>query len=368
NHAPVVSAGDDQAITLPANTVSLHGAATDDGQPPGSALVISWSVLSGPAAVTIASANTLNTTVSFSEPGTYVLRLAASDSQLIATDDLFVVVNPSLTPNQPPGAAAGPDQTIALHDNLIVNSSAEQLLVDGKLPGWTEVQGPNWTQATINSGDNFPEAQRGSSYFFASEAAQAELRQDVDVSAFSKMIDAGTQQFEFRAYLRSAPEAVPDVARVIIEYRNATNSAVIAQLDCGPVSSTIAWHLTEDIGSAPPGTGWVRVRLIATRNSGTTNDAFFDSISLRPVGNVAIKLAGVVTDDGLPIGSSISANWIKLSGPGEVDFSDPNAATTLASFNSAGNYVLRLHASDGALGADDDVNVTVNPPNQAPAV
>ncbi len=368
NQAPVVIAGDDQTITLPVNTVNLHGTATDDGQPPGSALLVSWSVFSGPAPVTFASANALNTTASFGEPGTYVLRLAASDSQFMTTDDLVVVVNASVNPNQPPSALAGPDLTVALHGNLIVNSGAEQLLVNGEIPGWTEVQGAGWTRATIKDGDNFPEAQVGDAYFFANEAAQAELRQDVDVSAFSKTIDAGTQQFELRVYLRSAPEIVPDVARVIVEYRNSANSAVIAQLDSGPVPSTAAWHLTEDIRSVPIGTGWVRVRLIATRNSGTTNDALFDSISLRPVGNVAIKLAGVVTDDGLPLGSSILANWSKVNGPGDVSFGNANAANTSASFNTAGNYVLRLNASDGQLGADDDITVTVNPPNQAPTV
>ena len=185
-----------------------------------------------------------------------MLRLAASDSQLIATDDLVVVVNANVSPNQPPSAAAGPDQTIALHSNLIVNSSGEQPLVNAEIPGWTEVQGVNWTQATIGNGDNFPEAQRGNGYFFANEAAQAELRQDVDVSAFSGTIAAGTQQFELQVYMRSAPEALPDVARVIVEYRNAANSAVIAQLDSGPISSTAGWHLTEDIRSAPAGTGW----------------------------------------------------------------------------------------------------------------
>jgi len=368
NQAPVVSAGNDQTITLPANAVTLHGTATDDGQPPGSTLAVSWSVLSGPALVTFASANALNTTASFSEAGTYVLRLAASDSQSIGTDDLVVVVNSDPSSNQPPAATAGPDQTIALHGNLVVNPSDEQLLVDGEIPGWTEVQGPTWTQATIQNGDKFPAAQRGNSYFFANEAAQAELRQDVDVSAFSQTIAAGTQQFELQVYLRSAPEALPDAARVIVEYRNAANSAVIAALDSGPISSTTVWHLTEDIRSAPVGTGWVRVRLIATRNSGTTNDAFFDSISLRPVGSVAIKLAGVVTDDGLPTGSSIFASWTKLSGPGDVSFADASAANTSASFNTAGNYVLRLTASDGQLGADDYVNVTINPPNQAPTV
>src|SRR5258705_3994185 len=368
NQAPVVNAGDDQTITLPANIVSLRGLATDDGQPPGSMLAVSWSVLSGPAAVTIASANALNTTASFNEAGTYVLRLAASDSQLIATDDVVVVVNANVSPNQPPNASAGPDQTIALHSNLIVNSSGEQPLVNGEIPGWTEVQGVDWTKAKINDGDSFPEAHRGNAYFFANEALQAELRQDVDVSAFSGTIAAGSQQFELQVYMRSAPEPVPDVARVIVEYRNAASSAVIAQLDSGPISSTTAWHLTEDIRSAPLGTGWVRVRLIAMRNSGTTNDAFFDSISLRPVGNVAIKLAGVVTDDGLPTGSSVFASWTKLSGPGDVSFADGNSANTSASFNTAGNYVLRLTASDGQLGADDDLTVTIDPPNQAPTV
>src|SRR6185503_5365376 len=171
-------------------------------------------------------------------------------------DDLSVIVNPNLSANQPPSAAAGPDQATALHSNLIVNSSAEPALENGEIPGWTEVQGTNWTQATINSGDNFPEAQRGNQYFFANETAQAELRQDVDVSAYAGTIAAGTQQFELQAYLRSAPETVPDIGRVIVEYRNATNNVVIATLDSGPISSTSTWQLTEDVRSAPIGTGW----------------------------------------------------------------------------------------------------------------
>jgi hypothetical protein len=40
-----------------------------------------------------------------------------------------------------------------------------------------------------------------------------------------------------------------------------------------------------------------RIRLIAIRNSGTTNDAFFDWISLRLIDHDAIKLQETATDD-----------------------------------------------------------------------
>ncbi|PYP84331.1 MAG: hypothetical protein DMF61_19995, partial [Blastocatellia bacterium AA13] len=65
NTPPVVSAGPDQTITLPAAAV-LNGTVTDDGLPPGSALSISWSKLSGPGTATFANANQAATTATFS--------------------------------------------------------------------------------------------------------------------------------------------------------------------------------------------------------------------------------------------------------------------------------------------------------------
>jgi hypothetical protein len=131
---------------------------------------------------------------------------------------------------------------------------------------------------------------------------------------------------------------------------------------------TDAWHLFQDTRSAPAGTGWIRVRLLATRNSGATNDAFFDSVSLRPVGNAAVKLAGIATDDGLPTGSTLSSNWSLVSGPGNVVFTNANLPASGALFDTPGTYLLRLTASDGQLSTSDDVNITVNPANQPPVV
>jgi hypothetical protein len=79
-------------------------------------------------------------------------------------------------------------------------------------------------------------------------------------------------------------------------------------------------------------------------------------------------LNGAASDDGLPAGSSLTTTWSKVSGAGVVTFSNPNSTTTTASFSLAGTYVLRLTATDGALTATDDVNLTVLAPNQAPVV
>jgi hypothetical protein len=81
-------------------------------------------------------------------------------------------------------------------------------------------------------------------------------------------------------------------------------------------------------------------------------------------------LNGTVTDDGLPDPpGAVTSSWSVFSGPGMVTFGDQNAVDTSATFSSAGDYVLRLTASDSVLSAFDDVTITVNPlGNQPPNV
>ena len=94
NRAPVVNAGTNQTITLPA-TAALAGAASDDGDPnPPGALTFGWSQVSGPSTVTFGTPNALNTTASFTVSGSYILRLTASDGQLGASSDVGITVNP----------------------------------------------------------------------------------------------------------------------------------------------------------------------------------------------------------------------------------------------------------------------------------
>jgi len=89
SQAPVVSAGASQTVTLPA-CATLSGTASD---PSGLALTTTWSMSSGPAAVTFGNANALSTTACFSTAGTYVLQLSASDGKLTSTSSVTITVN-----------------------------------------------------------------------------------------------------------------------------------------------------------------------------------------------------------------------------------------------------------------------------------
>ena len=80
----------------PANTVTLNGSATDDGQPNGS-ITYSWKKATGPGKITFGNASQAVTTAQFSKAGTYTLRLTANDGQLSATDDVVITV-PTPTP------------------------------------------------------------------------------------------------------------------------------------------------------------------------------------------------------------------------------------------------------------------------------
>ena len=95
NLAPVVNAGPDQTITLPAQA-ALAGTVSDDGLPGGDPIA-TWSKVSGPGTVTFAQPNEWATTATFSSAGTYVLMLSANDGALTGTDTLTVTVSTATT-------------------------------------------------------------------------------------------------------------------------------------------------------------------------------------------------------------------------------------------------------------------------------
>ncbi len=90
NLKPVVEAGEDQTISVGSAT-RLQGSVNDDNRPSNN-LSYNWSQFSGPANITFGNNKLLTTTVSFSEPGRYVLQLKASDGELNSTDNVEIQV------------------------------------------------------------------------------------------------------------------------------------------------------------------------------------------------------------------------------------------------------------------------------------
>lgn len=92
NQQPVVNVGTDVPSAPVAQPISIGATVNDDGLPNGALLTALWTKFSGPGTVTFGDDHAVNTTATFSTPGTYVLRLAVSDSLLTGFDDLTITV------------------------------------------------------------------------------------------------------------------------------------------------------------------------------------------------------------------------------------------------------------------------------------
>jgi hypothetical protein len=76
----------------------------------------------------------------------------------------------------------------------------------------------------------------------------------------------------------------------------------------------------------------------------------------------AVSLDGTVTDGCSPGLDGVTTSWSVVSGPGPVQFGNPNAIDTTASFSKFGDYILKLSADDGGAHiASDEVTITVGP-------
>jgi hypothetical protein len=72
-----------------------------------------------------------------------------------------------------------------------------------------------------------------------------------------------------------------------------------------------------------------------------------------------LNLFGSANDEGLPRGKPLVVGWKVVKGPGNVTFSNQNAARTKATFPTAGVYELELSASDSEFTSSLRVIATV---------
>jgi flavin reductase (DIM6/NTAB) family NADH-FMN oxidoreductase RutF len=379
--APAVNAGNDQLITFPATT-TLTATASDDGIPAGSSLTYQWTMVSGPGTVSFGDAAAPSTTATFSEPGSYVLRFAASDSLLSSSDDLVVTVNSAPTVN------AGPDAQATLGVSFLLQGTVQDdgVPTNGTLTvTWTVVGGPgNATLVTPDSPITQATFDAEGTYVLRLVGSDSVATSSDDITIVvtrpnrTPIVSAGPKQ------LVTLPAGANLVGTVTDDGLPAGAAVTVSwSVVSGPGTVSFSNSTSNNTAALFSAAGDYVLRLTATDTEFTASSEVqvkvrTPAMNEAPVvsagpdkviglTNVA-TLNGSFTDDGLPEGIPVTVSWSKISGPGTVTFENGSVTNARATFSSVGTYVLRLTANDSALSASDDVSVTVYPFNQPPIV
>ncbi|HEY0433357.1 MAG TPA: right-handed parallel beta-helix repeat-containing protein, partial [Chitinophagaceae bacterium] len=141
NKAPVANAGNNQSITLPANSVNLSGSGTDAD---GSVASYLWTKISGPTTYTIASSAQAGTAVTNLVQGVYQFALTVTDNGG-ATGKDTVSITVSAPSNLPPVADAGSPVVLVLPANSTPIGGSGSNDPDGSISSysWTKISGPS---------------------------------------------------------------------------------------------------------------------------------------------------------------------------------------------------------------------------------
>lgn len=356
NQAPVVNAGVDQTIA-PGATANLAGTVSDDGLPSNN-VTKTWSRVSGPGTVSFGNANAEVTTATFSTVGTYVLRLEASDGALTSSDEVTIMVSSTTSATFTPVADAQVNSASA--------TANYGTLATIRLRG---VNSPTYnTYLRFNVTGVSGTVQSAKVRLFVTDASA--VGGSIYTLTDNGWSESGINWNNAPGITGSPLHTLGAVAlNTWVEFNVTTavtgNGTFVFGLNTPSTDSVI---FSSKEGTNPP-------QLILTVNSGPpvnqppTVNAGADQGIILP--NNSVTLAGTVANpDGLPAGGSVTASWSVFSGPAGVNFGDANAATTTATFATAGVYVLRLTGNDGELSAFDEVTITVNsaPVNQPPVV
>nr|HPO16331.1 PKD domain-containing protein [Candidatus Hydrogenedentota bacterium] len=118
NSAPVADAGPDQFKQI-GQTAQLDGSGSSDVD--GDALTYAWTITEKPSGSTAALNATNSVTPSFSvdKEGTYVIQLIVNDGKEDSAPDSVTIS----TENAPPTADAGPDQSVPVGANVVLDGS-----------------------------------------------------------------------------------------------------------------------------------------------------------------------------------------------------------------------------------------------------
>ena len=358
---PLVSAGTNQLIILPNNTVTLNGTVAYSEFPNTVDMVI-WSRVSGPGTVTFSDASNTTTTATFSTNGVYVLQLYASDSYLSASNSLKVTVD------APPVVNAGPETTNTFPGSITLQGTA----TDDGLPygilneNWSEVSGPGTVIfANPSATNSMATFSTNGIYVLRLTANDGAATNYSDVTVIENMppsVYTGTN------FLTAGLEATLN-GTVTDDGLPGGYLAVEWVQSAGPGTATFSDPTSTNTAATVNQAGVYVFTLSATDGAATNSSEVAVTFDLPPVVNAGaeqtvnlgtvVTLSGVVTDAFLPY-NTLDTVWSEVSGPGVAVFAEPTLTNTTVIFDQPGVYDLRLTADDGFVTNTGDVTIQVH--------
>ena len=180
---------------------------------------------------------------------------------------------------------------LATSQNLILNPSAEEPMVNGEIPFWTETIGNTWISYDNIIDFNF-EANTvpdGTFWFYAQNGVQningqnvSELEQTINISSNATAIDLGTKNYFFNGFVRTFGQVTNDQSNIFIQFFDA-NNLLLNAFNFGPFSDASVWSNVNGTLLAPVNSRIIKIKLHSIRRAGDANDAIYDNLYLGSV-------------------------------------------------------------------------------------
>ncbi len=221
-------------------------------------------------------------------------------------------------------------------ENLLLNPGAES----GNVDGWVATQG-----YSTRSGD--PDPYEGSYYFYAGAGPAHTLEQTIDLIELgfsAATLDSGALTAHVGGYQHSWWQQA-DQGQISVEFQD--GSGIALETFIGPVLAVTEWTLVEDERALPIGTRFIRFLFAATRQAGTSNDAYLDGtfVSLTDTNFTDCNANSVPDDCDVDPSDPDGNGWVSPDANGNGVPDECEGATT-------------WYVDDNAVGANDGTSWT----------
>ncbi|MDR3459707.1 MAG: Calx-beta domain-containing protein [Verrucomicrobiae bacterium] len=378
--------------------------------------ILTWTVVSGPGGAAFGDPTTNNTTVMFTNLGSYRLRLTADNGQLQGHADLVVYVGADVV-----------TATNLLHWTLDDGSGTTAADSSGNgRDGTLAVTGPpDWTASGVvagalnlhGAGDCVRQSAGSNTLDGLSAFTVALWIKSPPVPADQGFLTGDDSNTNSSLSFATRISASCGIGTDVIEVTVPTTKGVVQRTSASGAVTPDAWQhvaLTWTNGEAPklyingqldqPAAGFIGVagqltncpQFIAGKgawdspdslNGGIDDVRVFDQVLSAedilqladyPVTNhapvvdagtnfsvqmgIPVTISGTVSDDGLPNPPGSVTNWWTYLGTNDITITNPASLTNSFVFDTPGDYVFRLYAFDGQDTSFSDVTITVLEP------